>query len=143
MILGTQGIDTVSGVQRFTFGINEFYEGVGILPVIMGIYGVGEILVNLEETLRRDVFKVSIKGLLPDRRGLEGLLRPDHARDLPGVLPRDPPGLGDADFDLRLLHHGEAHLQDTPSASGTVRSKGWPARRRPTTRPPPAPSSRS
>jgi putative tricarboxylic transport membrane protein len=67
MLLGTQGIDTVSGVQRFTFGINEFYEGVGILPVIMGIYGIGEILVNLEETLRRDVFSVSIKGLLPDR----------------------------------------------------------------------------
>ena len=38
----------------------------GILPVIMGIYGIGEILVNLEETLRRDVFQVSIKGLLPD-----------------------------------------------------------------------------
>jgi putative tricarboxylic transport membrane protein len=32
MILGTQGIDTVSGVLRFTFNINEFYEGVGILP---------------------------------------------------------------------------------------------------------------
>ena len=66
MILGTQGIDTVSGVQRFTFNMNEFYEGVGILPVIMGIYGIGEILINLEETIKRDVFKVSIKGLLPD-----------------------------------------------------------------------------
>jgi putative tricarboxylic transport membrane protein len=66
MILGTMGIDTVSGVRRFTFGINELYEGIGIVPMVMGIYGVGEILINLEETLEREVFKVKIKGLLPD-----------------------------------------------------------------------------
>ncbi len=51
MILGTQGIDTVSGVLRFTFNVNQFYEGVGILPVIMGIYGIGEILINLDQGL--------------------------------------------------------------------------------------------
>jgi putative tricarboxylic transport membrane protein len=88
MILGTQGIDTVSGVPRFTFNMNEFYEGVGILPVIMGIYGVGEILINLEETIKRDVFKVSIKGLLPDWNDwkasfgpIEGVAGPEAANN--------------------------------------------------------------
>ncbi len=91
MILGTQGIDTVSGVQRFTFGVQEFYEGVGILPVIMGIYGIGEILVNLEEKLRRDVFSVSIKGLLPDRQDWKAsvgpILRGSFLGFFLGILP--------------------------------------------------------
>jgi putative tricarboxylic transport membrane protein len=91
MILGTQGIDTVSGVLRFTFNINEFYEGVGILPVIMGIFGVGEILINLEETLRRDVFKVSLKGLLPDwndwKASFNPILRGSFLGFFLGVLP--------------------------------------------------------
>jgi putative tricarboxylic transport membrane protein len=91
MLLGTQGIDTVSGVQRFTFGVQEFYEGVGILPVIMGIYGVGEILVNLEEKLRRDVFSVSIKGLLPDwsdwKASFGPILRGSFLGFFLGILP--------------------------------------------------------
>jgi putative tricarboxylic transport membrane protein len=91
MILGTQGIDTVSGVQRFTFGVQEFYEGVGILPVIMGLYGIGEIFVNLEEKLRRDVFSVSIKGLLPDwsdwKASFGPILRGSFLGFFLGILP--------------------------------------------------------
>lgn len=91
MILGTQGIDTVSGVLRFTFNINEFYEGVGILPVIMGIFGVGEILINLEETLKRDVFRVSLKGLLPDwndwKASFNPIMRGTFLGFFLGVLP--------------------------------------------------------
>lgn len=76
MILGTMGIDTVSGVQRFTFGMSELYEGVGLVPLVMGIFGVGEILVNLEQMVEREVFQARIKGLLPNWSDLKASLGP-------------------------------------------------------------------
>jgi putative tricarboxylic transport membrane protein len=67
MIIGTVGIDNVSGVIRFSFGMPEFFEGLGLVPVLMGLFGVGEVLVNLETLIKRDIFQARIKGLLPDK----------------------------------------------------------------------------
>ncbi len=91
MILGTMGIDTVSGVQRFTFGINELYEGIGIVPMVMGIFGVGEILINLEQIVEREVFQARIKGLLPSwedwKASINPILRGSFLGFFLGVLP--------------------------------------------------------
>jgi len=91
MILGTMGIDTVSGVQRFTFGINELYEGIGIVPMVMGIFGVGEILMNLEQIVEREVFQARIKGLLPSwedwKVSINPILRGSFLGFFLGVLP--------------------------------------------------------
>jgi putative tricarboxylic transport membrane protein len=65
IILGTVGTDTVSGSTRFTFGIMELMDGVGLVPLVMGLFGISEILLNLEEKLDRDVFMTRVKGLLP------------------------------------------------------------------------------
>lgn len=91
MILGTMGIDTVSGVQRFTFGINELYEGIGIVPMVMGIFGVGEILINLEQIVEREVFKARITGILPDKNDWKAsfgpIMRGSFLGFFLGVLP--------------------------------------------------------
>ena len=65
IILGSIGLDLISGFPRFTFGINELTDGVGIVPLVMGLFGVSEILENLEGNLQREVFKTRIRNLWP------------------------------------------------------------------------------
>jgi putative tricarboxylic transport membrane protein len=65
IIIGTVGTDTVSGSTRFTFGILELMDGVGLVPLVMGLFGISEILLNLEQKIDRDIFMTKVKGLFP------------------------------------------------------------------------------
>lgn len=75
-IIGTVGIDSISGTIRFTFGIQELYDGLGLVPIVMGIFGVGEILVNIEGVFKRDIFETQIGRLLPDKQDLKDSAKP-------------------------------------------------------------------
>jgi putative tricarboxylic transport membrane protein len=65
LIVGTVGMDAVSGSTRFTFGVTDLMDGVGLVPLVMGLFGISEILLNLEQKIDRDIFKTKVKGLLP------------------------------------------------------------------------------
>jgi len=60
------GMDIVTGHLRFTFGITELEDGVGLIPVVMGLFGVSEVLINLQESQEFEIFKGKVKGLLPN-----------------------------------------------------------------------------
>jgi putative tricarboxylic transport membrane protein len=85
------GIDVVTGRVRFTFGIIDLEDGLGLVPVVMGLFGVGEVLVNLEESLNVEVFKAKIKGLLPNLRdwteSIGAIIRGTFLGFFLGVLP--------------------------------------------------------
>jgi len=65
LLLGFVGLDLFTAIPRFTFGINELMDGVGIVPIVMGLFGISEILVNMEQPLERKVYETNIKGLFP------------------------------------------------------------------------------
>ncbi len=66
ILIGNVGLDMISGLPRFTFGVNELSDGVGIIPLIMGIFGVCEVLENIEKELKaRAVFKTKLRHLWP------------------------------------------------------------------------------
>lgn len=65
LALGTVGIDPLTGTQRFTFGRIELLDGIGFVPVAMGLFALAEIFANAEESLTREVFKTSLKNLWP------------------------------------------------------------------------------
>lgn len=48
LLLNTMGIDPVLGVKRFTFGISSLYDGVSMVPVLIGLFALGEVFSNLE-----------------------------------------------------------------------------------------------
>jgi putative tricarboxylic transport membrane protein len=65
-LLSSIGQDIFTGSLRFTWGIFELSDGIGIAPVCMGLFGISEVLINLETKLeRRDIYKGKIGGLLP------------------------------------------------------------------------------
>ena len=59
------GLDIITGKTRYTFGIINLRDGVGLIPLVMGLFGVAEVLENLGKSIEVDVFKTKIKGLLP------------------------------------------------------------------------------
>lgn len=66
ILIGNVGLDMISGLPRFTFSINELSDGVGVIPLIMGIFGICEVLENIEkELLTRTTFKTKLRHLWP------------------------------------------------------------------------------
>jgi putative tricarboxylic transport membrane protein len=65
LILSTVGMDPISGKTRFTFGCGTLIDGIGLVPAAMGLFGISEVLMNLEVSLERVIFKAKIKNLLP------------------------------------------------------------------------------
>ncbi len=63
--LSTIGQDPVSGITRFTGGSITLMDGVGLVPVAMGVFGVGEVLTNIEESIKQEIFSAKLSGLLP------------------------------------------------------------------------------
>ena len=69
LLLGCIGTDLITGLQRFTLGMIDLEDGIGLIPVVMGLFGVAEVLWNIEDqTGKKDIFKTDIKGLLPNRK---------------------------------------------------------------------------
>ena len=68
IFLGVIGADPMSGVPRFTFGMQTLMDGVGLAPVAMGLFGISEILTNIEGKLSQDVVRTKIKNLFPTVR---------------------------------------------------------------------------
>lgn len=65
IVLGLVGLDSINAVPRLTFGRLEFLDGIGLVPIVMGLFGISEVLLNIEQEVHRDIFKTKIKGLFP------------------------------------------------------------------------------
>lgn len=65
IILSCVGLDRIEGSPRMTFDIMGLWDGVGLVPLAMGLMGVPEILINIEETVPREILRTKIKNLFP------------------------------------------------------------------------------
>ena len=65
LVLGLIGMDQITAQPRLTFDRLELLDGVGLVPIVMGLFGVAEILSNLEQELKRELIKANIGSLWP------------------------------------------------------------------------------
>src|SRR5215510_1287592 len=90
LLLGLVGTDVNSGRERFTFDVPVLSDGIGFVPVAMGLFGVAEILVNLEKPDNRYIGTV-IGSLMPTReefrQATPAVLRGTVLGSLLGILP--------------------------------------------------------
>ena len=91
IFLGCIGMDILSGTERFTLDIPILIDGVGLVPVAMGLFGISEVLLNVEISLKRDIFKTSLKGVLPNledwKQSLWPIIRGSVLGFFLGILP--------------------------------------------------------
>ncbi|MBW2148014.1 MAG: tripartite tricarboxylate transporter permease [Deltaproteobacteria bacterium] len=65
LALGVVGSDVVQGAPRFVYGVPELMDGISFVVVVMGIFGIGEVLVSAEERMKLKPVKVKLSGLFP------------------------------------------------------------------------------
>jgi putative tricarboxylic transport membrane protein len=91
ILVGTMGLDPVTAKARFTFDIPELFDGVGLAPLAMGLFGISEILLNVEQAFRREVYKTDLKNLFPTIKDWMGsigaILRGTAIGFVVGALP--------------------------------------------------------
>ena len=114
MLLGLVGTDVSSGARRYTFGIGELMDGVGFVQVAMGVFGVTEILRNIEHEIKNPRLIVKVTSLMPTREDFRRMVAPIFRGTILGsalgVLPGGGPLLasfGSYSMEKRLSKHPE------------------------------------
>ena len=91
LLLGLVGADVNTGTQRFTFGIPQLADGIGFVVVAMGMFGIAEIIHNLEREEVRATVVSKITSLMPTRedwkRMTAPILRGTAIGSALGILP--------------------------------------------------------
>jgi len=91
LLLGIVGTDVNTGMTRYTFGISDLWDGLNFLPLVMGMFGIVEIMLNLERTMERAHLEGKIANLWPSRddfdRAWRAVLRGTGLGALLGILP--------------------------------------------------------
>jgi len=91
VLVGLVGVDVNSGAPRMTFGIPDITDGISFVPIAIGLFGIAEMIRNLEQPQDRDLPRMRIANLLPTRADLvaafPAMLRGTAVGCVLGVLP--------------------------------------------------------
>jgi len=118
LLLGTVGLDPVAGSPRFTFGSMTLLGGIDIAPVAMGLFGIAEVLVTLENKLEQwKIFETSLKGIFPSRRDWRISLGPIGRGTVLGFFLGILPGVG-AIIPTFISYAMEKRISKTPERFG-------------------------
>jgi putative tricarboxylic transport membrane protein len=66
LMISFVGLDPIEGSTRLTFNLLQLWDGIGIVPLAMGLFGIAEILINIEESAAPEVLKTKIKNIFPN-----------------------------------------------------------------------------
>jgi putative tricarboxylic transport membrane protein len=119
LALGTVGMDSISALRRFTFGSVQLAQGVDLVPVIMGIYGVTEVFLLAEEGITRtNIRTVRLRELLPTREEWRQSAAPIVRGSVVGFLTGLVPGPA-AVLSTFISYTLEKKVSKTPERFGT------------------------
>jgi putative tricarboxylic transport membrane protein len=117
LLLGIVGTDVNSGIARYVFGIPELTDGIGFIVIAVGVFAVGEIIMNLGDPEERMVFTNKLSGLMPTMADLKAsawpIVRGTGIGAFLGVLPGTGPAI--ASFSSYML---EKKMAKDPSRFG-------------------------
>lgn len=128
LFLGLIGTDVNTGAQRFTFGLPVLADGLGFVPLAMGIFGIAEIISNLGKPAEeRSLLTEKITGLMPTLADFKvsaaAIMRGSGLGALLGVLPGGGPTL--AAFSAYVLEKKISNKQGT-FGKGDIRGVAAP-----------------
>jgi putative tricarboxylic transport membrane protein len=123
LLLSSVGNDVKTGLPRFTMGITEMTEGISLVAIAMGVFGIAEVLINLEEEVHQEIFETKIKGLLPNweewKRSWKPILRGTIIGFFLGILPG-----GGTTVSTMISYGVEKKISSYPEKFGTGMIEG-------------------
>lgn len=94
LLLGLTGTDLYTGIPRFTYDQVELYDGIDFVALAVGIYGIGEILRNLETSATGNMIIARVTNLWPSRDDLKRIIGPSIRGTAIGSILGTLPGGG-------------------------------------------------
>jgi len=94
LLLGMVGMDTMTGLFRFEYGLSELGDGIGIVPVAVGLFGISEILISASRSGGTVVRAPKLRELLPTRQEWRASAGPIGRGTVLGFLIAIIPGPG-------------------------------------------------
>jgi putative tricarboxylic transport membrane protein len=93
LLIATVGVDLTTGVDRFTFGVPELYEGIRFIPVLIGLFAITELLSQAQilgqKKLSISLSAVKLPSIADLRRVKNTILRSSFIGTFIGVLPAE------------------------------------------------------
>ncbi|MHB0868920.1 MAG: tripartite tricarboxylate transporter permease [Chloroflexota bacterium] len=117
LALAAPGLDPMQGVPRLTFGQMELMEGVAFVPVLMGLFGIGEILINAENPSAASVTG-KLTSLIPTRKDVKDSGWPVLRGSAIGFALGLIPGIGSL-IPTMLSYVTEKRMSKYPEKFGT------------------------
>ncbi len=129
IILSCIGIDIITSKTRMTFDLLELADGVGLVPLVMGLFGISEVLINLEKEIKeeRSLFSVKVKDLFPNGNDWNKSKWPILRGSLLGFFLGILPGIGTITGSF-LSYALEKKVSKTPEkfGQGTIEGVAGP-----------------
>jgi putative tricarboxylic transport membrane protein len=117
LLLGMIGIDVMTGYTRFSLGMVELGDGIGIVPVAVGLFGVSEILLASDTTSALQVQRPKLRDLMPSREDFRRSIGPIARGSLLGFMIGIIPG--SAHIISSFVSYGlERRISDHPERFG-------------------------
>jgi putative tricarboxylic transport membrane protein len=117
LILSCVGLDRISGSARLTFNIIQLSDGIDLVSAAMGLFGISEVLISVEEDTTPEILKTEIKNLFPSvldwMNSIWPILRGTVLGFFSGVLPG-----GSAVLASFLSYGIEKRVSKTPERFG-------------------------
>ena len=123
LLLGTIGSDRIQGTERFTFGVSYLMEGIELIPMIMGLFGISEILLNLDQKEFRGIVQEKIKNIFPNLRDFRDSVWPMIRGTILGFFIGLIPG-GNTIIANTMSYAVEKKISKNPEKFGTGAIEG-------------------
>jgi putative tricarboxylic transport membrane protein len=118
LALATVGLDPMTGDPRFNFGSLELLDGVGFLPIAVGLFGIGTVLGMIDDTVKIEIMKTTLREMIITRKDLKDSTMPILRGTVIGFATGVLPGAG-ATIASFLAYATEKKLSKTPELFGT------------------------
>jgi putative tricarboxylic transport membrane protein len=93
IILSGVGMDRITGIYRFCYG-RTLLDGVGVVPAAMGLFGIAEVLSNLETKIKREIVSTPLRKLFPTVKDWKDSIKPILRGTVLGFFLGILPGAG-------------------------------------------------
>lgn len=123
LLLATVGIDDVTGSVRFTFGISKLTTGFQLIPAMIGLFGISQVLLRLEEKMSGEVIPQKDFKLLPSKEDMKTIFTTSAWSSILGAFIGAIPGTG-GDIAAWTSYNVAKRTSRHPEEFGTGCAKG-------------------
>lgn len=123
LLLATVGIDDVTGTVRFTFGISKLTTGFQLIPAMIGLFGISQVLLRLEEKMGGEVIPQKHFKLIPSKADLKDIFTTAPWSSILGAFIGAVPGTG-GDIAAWTSYNVAKRTSRNPEQFGTGCAKG-------------------